>query len=495
MAIHASSGLDGTELWGIASAEFQAAPAPACGDLDGDGWSEVVMGTQDGVRVYDAGGTELLVARGCTNGLDFEAANVALADMDGDGSPEILMGRCIFEADGTLRGKGAHGFGSVPDFTGSMSFAADLDGDGAQELIAGNAAYDIDGGTLWFNGLSDGYVGALQADDDADGEVAVTGDGRLRIQDSDGDVLCEVDLPGGDGRFGGAPTTADFDGDGLAEVAVGTSTWVTVFTRECVERWRSPITDASSGICASAAYDLDGDGASELIYEDEVALRIISGLDGAELYTDGTHENGTAEEGPAVADVDGDGHVEILEPNFSFSGGNDALRVWTNPSWATGPRLWNQHAWSVTNIDADGSFPTSAPAPWLDPGTFRGGVGDAVGASPIGDLRPVLADLCALACADGELTVWVQLENAGAVDVTTPVGLDFVVSDGTTAMSLGSVTWTGAVPSGKRSAAEVYTLTGVPPGTTSLEVHVDGGGALDECHEDDNVAIVGVDGC
>ena len=66
-----------------------------------------------------------------------------------------------------------------------------------------------------------------------------------------------------------------------------------------------------SGSVACSAFDFDGDGAYELLWQDELNLWVIDGRTG-ETRIQWPLASGTAHEYPTIVDVDGDGSAEIL---------------------------------------------------------------------------------------------------------------------------------------------------------------------------------------
>jgi hypothetical protein len=106
----------------------------------------------------------------------------AFGDLDGDGISELVFGRQAFGADGSLLWVGAGGAGR------HSSFVSDLDMDGRAEVIAGNTRYAADGTTLWTSTSPEGVVAqdgtAATGDFDGDGrgDVVHVGGGVLHLK-------------------------------------------------------------------------------------------------------------------------------------------------------------------------------------------------------------------------------------------------------------------------------------------------------------------------
>jgi hypothetical protein len=74
---------------------------------------------------------------------------------------------------------------------------------------------------------------------------------------------------------------------------------------------------------------------------------------------------------PLVADVDADGHAEILgvgNNNCGF-GSQRGVFLWgDDSSWVDTRDVWNQHTYHITTVLQDGTIPTEEQPNWLVPG-------------------------------------------------------------------------------------------------------------------------------
>ena len=74
--------------------------------------------------------------------------------------------------------------------------------------------------------------------------------------------------------------------------------------------------------------------------------------------------------------MDNDGHADIVVVSNSLSGTCDeagpqfGIRVFgaAQGTWVRTRRVWNEHAYHITNIDEDGTVPAAEPANWTQPG-------------------------------------------------------------------------------------------------------------------------------
>ncbi len=495
--IRALSGDGSAELFSIPGELVDGCSGLAAADLDGDGWVEIVAVTYDKkVKAFSADGTLLWTSGQYAANLGTYASTPAISDMDGDGSPEIVVGSLILNSDGSRRGAGSRGIGANGMY-GTTSFAVDLDGDGVQEVVTGNALYDPDGNALWYNGEADGYVAVADFDADGVAEIVVTANARVRVQDVDGTVWWDTAIPGSYGEFGGPPTVADFDGDGAPEVGVAANSTYTVFETDGAVLWQVTTQDGSSGVTGSAVFDFEGDGIAEAIYGDETRLWAFDGPDGAVKLESPDHTNWTVIEYAPIADVDADGEAEIVVPNGlhpSYGGtARHGISVIGDSagSWRSGRRIWNQHAYHITNVDDDGGIPATADLNWETYNNFRSGdLSAAVGGGLLPNLRVSVEDVCMTECHDGRILAWVQVGNDGSTDVDGPVNLSLWGETDAGVVWLGEQT-VGPVPAGAWLDAVEFDVVGVDTAALrAVQARVDDGDTSDgdwqECVEDDD---------
>ena len=236
---------------------------------------------------------------------------VGLYDLNADGYPEVVLGGTIQDGrTGAVRGVGAYGDGSGHAWAAPMGVAADIDQDGTQEVVVGNALYRPDGSTIWYNGQTDGFVAVGNFDGDLYGEIVVSSEGTVRLQDDNGTVLWTRTSVAG--STSGPPTVADFDSDGAPEVGIAGSGLYIVLDTDGTTLWSRTTQDFSSGFTGSAVFDFEGDGEAEVVYADEVSVWVFDGATGATKLEETRHSSATCSEYPSVADVDNDGDLDII---------------------------------------------------------------------------------------------------------------------------------------------------------------------------------------
>ena len=420
-----------------------------------------------------------------------------IADMDGDGQPEVVVGSAILDgATGAIRGKGPHGIGAGEYYMGggssygAMSIPIDLNVDGKLELITENAAYTVNGDTIWHNGGQDGLVSVADFDGDGEGEIVVSGGARVWGLETNGTQIWEVSFEGGSYLSIGSTAVDDIDGDGEPEIVFAAQNYLYAYEWGGELIWQTPISD-TSGAAGPTLFDFEMDGYPEVLYADENTIRFFNGLDGSVKFESDSHTSVTILETPIVVDVDGDDQVEIVVGHCSWSGTHTGVTVYgdADQSWPPGRKIWNQHAYNITNVDALGTIPTATPPNWPQYNSFRSG---DVGLSPSEyyDLMADILDVCEDECDDGVLYVAARIPNAGNVDA--PVGVSLSLRAGAGGPILASEELTEIIPSGSTGEMVVFEvdaadMSGAVPVVTADENFV-GSGMLYECEEANNVA-------
>ena len=563
--LRALDGRTGVEKWAAEADVFKDTYAvnmrstPAAGNIDGDAANtiEIVVPARNGGllafngadgsfrwRSTMSNGTSPYPATGETRRLD--SAAVALADMDGDGKAEIVVGGLIFDDLGRLTrnptaGEDREHWGSSKNHEGAntygaISIVADVDDDPNahdQYVLTGNRAIRRDGTIFWDQSatatppvatpLIDGYPAIADLDKDGIPELVVTYGTRtagppvvksafIRVMNArTGAVIDTLAVPGE--GYGGPPTIADFDGDGFMEIASANGSMYNVFeydveTKKLSVKWSKPTQDVSSNVTGSSVFDFEGDGAAEVVYNDECYARVYKGTNGDELFAI-PNSTGTIHEYPVIADVNGDNRSEFVVvandfgsagtcPGFPAGGKRWGVYVYGDPNnkWVRTRRIWNQHAYHITNIESNGRIPSPEPISWGPQGLNNYRVssqGKGVFNAP--DLSVDL-EVSTQPCPAG-IELRARVKNGGSLGV--PAGVTVTFHAGTNAQGpvLGQGATTKPLLPGE---SEVVRLV-VPKaqGAQAYFVLVDGSavdasapnGIVDECLEDNNSATVG----
>ncbi len=496
---------------------------PAAADIDGDGFVEIIAPKSGGGLIaFKHDGSYLWTSTQAdgTTPLKtiFNSVTVAIADLDGDGKPEIVAGGVVFDAAGKVLADNGAFAGSHDASYGAVSIVADLDGDGKQEIITGRAAYDQKGShLLWNNGQPDGYPAIADLDGDGKPEIVVVSSGTVRVQSATGQVLATLPFPVGVGGAGGPPTIADFDGDGKPDFSTAGGKGYMVFkytpgTPATISLlWMKTTQDTSSNRTGSSVFDFQGDGSAEVVYGDECHFRIYNGKDGTALF-ETPSSSATIHEYPVIADVDGDNNTEIVvvsnDRNHGATGtkcplytGTDAPRhgvfVYGDAadSWVRTRRVWNQHAYHLTNISADGSVPSPEPVSWVGPQGLNNYRQSSQGAGVYNapDLQVSLS--ADLGGCPSLIHLEALVQNHGSLGVAPGVKVSFYVgTSGAGASFAEALTKTALLPGQYESVAADYMVPSGGPAKLSFSVAVDGvtpgTSSIRECLEDNNAATV-----
>jgi len=518
--LRALDGGTGAEKWGagadvyLAAHRVQPRGTPAIGDIDGDSLPEIVTPKAGGGLIafehdgtYKWSSTQTDGVTPWTSGL--ASATVAIADFEGDGTPEIAVAGVVFEATGALRFDQGVFSGSNAGTYGAVSIVADLDGQGDQELVTGRRAFRSDGSLYWDNNLTDGYPAIADLDLDGTPELVVVAGGTVRVQDpTTGAVLASLAMPAV--GAGGPPTIANFDSDPEPEIASANGGAYAVFgysstpTPMLTLQWSQPTQDLSSNRTGSSVFDFEGDGVAEVVYGDECYFRIYSGPDGTVLQ-EIESSSATIHENPVVVDVDGDNNTEVVVAAnnlnhlsngvtcpYPASQSKAGVFVYgdANDQWVRTRKLWNQHAYHITNVTSSLGIPAPESPSWVNPPGFnnyrQSNQGAGVFNAP--DLQVSLSASLNGCPASVELVATVQ--NLGSLGVAAGIPVSFYEGLSATGTPIGTATTTKALLPGQ---FEIVTIS-APTNGTSFSVRVDadasGMGTENECLEDNNDAGV-----
>jgi hypothetical protein len=365
--LRALNGTNGTELFTVTdpSLRINTAASVATGDIDGDGRPEIIAVDSSGARLiaFESDGT-FKWRSAVLEAIYWGAPSIA--DLDEDGTPEIIVGRQALDNAGTLLWTGVGGNASGGN-VGPLSLVSDVNLDGMPDVAAGNTVYDANGAIQFQNSaLPNGYNAVANFDGDSMAEIVLVANGYVWLLNDDMTVKWgPVAIPGG--GYGGPPTIADFDGDGQPEIGVAGASRYVVFETDGTVRWNAVVQDSSSNRTGSSVFDFQRDGSAEVVYGDELHLWVFDGSDGSVLFqTD--KSSCTWYEYPLVADVDADGHAEILgvANNSCGFGTQRGVFLWgDDTSWVDTRDVWNEHTYHITNVLQDGTIPTEEEPNWL----------------------------------------------------------------------------------------------------------------------------------
>jgi hypothetical protein len=473
-------------------------PAVTIANIDTQGMAELLVGRHVFTLGKDANGKLIIVDRFSGNlmqGLQGQGPVPCIANLVGDSRQEIIGGTTVYELPqppaGVMKRADCPAGAADPFCLGQLTVV--WDGQTVNGAVAiPNAKRDGFCAIADILGADEMAAPGPQNPLDGKAEVILINDGFLLILNGEtGTLRRNVNLNAG--IDGGAPNVDDFDGDGFPEVGTALSTrymmidlqetsvecpaWPNAFSdaqmglqgnparnpgpaacatdsdcsagavcspdkKSCVclhNGWMRITEDDSSRVTASSVFDFNGDGAAEVIYNDECFFRIYDGTTSEVLFKHNSPSR-TRIENPAIADVDNDGNAEIVfcsnnDANACSVGNNfpNGIGVWGDASdtWVSARRIWNQHAYHVTNVLENGGIPVKEPESWK---SYNGRVYNTYRSNPRSagvapDLSVTGVQISSPDATCGQLSkkldITVQIDNLGDLRVGPGVVVTF----------------------------------------------------------------------
>lgn len=380
----------------------------AAGDIDGNGWPDVVVtstnisltASQVQVRLATAPG---VLGAATTIPLALGAGDVVLADFDGDGALDLAAEGSHSSTVSVCLGDGAGGFSpfvAVPIDSLSRSIqAADLDADGALDLVIGRQDSQGDFNILY--GIGDGgfdpYV-PIQSGFIYPNEVAI----------------------------------ADLSRDGILDLAIAAGYRISLVFGLGGRDYAEPVLNTGASVLHSAiaVADLDLDGWLDIVADNlwsrDATVLLADG--GAAFASAGLYDGpSTFYPGIAVADFDGDGALDV----FATNEWDDTATTWLglgDGTFVAGPALAVPDvAWNAQPglLDGDGILDlllldrtTNSAFVYLGQGDGSFVAGQVIGSGGDRPRDAALADLD----GDGDLDAVVANETPRTVQLLLGAG-------------------------------------------------------------------------
>jgi hypothetical protein len=366
----------------------------------------VVAGTDNYLYAYDPDGVNIW-----KSDLPYNASSgnygsiVSIVDFDGDGTPEVFTGNSIFSlvnGNRICNGDLSENRGRLLKYSGSLSAAANMTSDKKLNLCAGNKIYEVDFNSHNLSVIKTLPENVLPAHAYRDGATMVAdinNDRQLDVIVVSKDTVCDnngnlfnqtvvyVWTPEAAGTGGalighftvpdneeyyGIPMIGNIDNTKFPEIVfIGTSNKMYALKYDSTEtegdriklKWEFDISNPST-CTGMSLFDFNLDGKNEIVYRDPTSLRIIDGS-GSAAKVETTFDNvfsNALREFPVIADIDNDGHAEIvIQGNTSSTTDNKGyLRVFKSSGspWAPARNVWNQYAYNAVNVYKNLNIPT-----------------------------------------------------------------------------------------------------------------------------------------
>jgi uncharacterized membrane protein/PKD repeat protein len=339
---------DGTIALSIPYGNYMTQPIAA--DLDNDGTPELILmpGPSAYAKVLRAirtDGTIFWTTDFIISGLNGVLSRVSVADLDADGKPEII-------------GTGWLEYGNI-----RLIFA-----------VSGET-----GEILWRHYFPENSIARCSETPCACSSSNPCPEGETcQLRD-----LTIIQLS--------RPAIADLDGDGAPEIVAFVRDLVPFQEKDYLialesepaseedpqglrkEMWRTVTMDHGGDPPAVSAADLNGDGSAEVLWNgDQSGFTIFDGKTGNILYRDMRARSPSGHDYPVAADVDADGHLEVITGTYGGSSNEPAgFYVFGDDfGWTSGRSIWNQQDYRITNVNDDLSIPEVEPESWLFHNTY-----------------------------------------------------------------------------------------------------------------------------
>lgn len=359
--------LNGTPVpgWPKTVSSYALEGAPAFGDIDGDGFGEIVVtnhGLTSGgfIYAYKRDGT-LLTGFPINHG--YSSRTPVLGDIDSDGKLDIIVNKrtyptgsvYVYKFDATIVTGWPKTMGHVP---ASSAAVGDINGDNIPDIVmeSYNALYawksngDSIPGFPYFmpNGDVNSYSSPVLADVDNDnireiifGTHVSGGGGYVYVMKNNGTVLSGWPKSTSNWIYG-PPSVGFIDNDNILDIAVGDqvlsgvpANYVNAWNKNGVSLTGFPIGPVNAVNSQIVLADIDGDNFTELIFDDNTQT---AGLGKFLVYNhDGTFNSNIVTNGttffttPCITDVDRNGILDIVGAGVTG----------TSPSQQTNIYLWN----------------------------------------------------------------------------------------------------------------------------------------------------------
>jgi FG-GAP-like repeat len=536
----------GTRQWVTAwraAGNAYTATAPILADVTGDARPEVISG----MHVWDSMGNALVASPPVVEYQGYQQPTFVV-DTDSDGDPELVANGVLWRLDSvgrrwvqlsTDRGTPTAGFEAIADFGEFPGRAGDAMG--RPEIVHFNTArlqVRTVGGEAVFTAPAAPVGGGgppAVADLDGDGrpEIVVAGralvaydpdcamggsprGGRCASGRTDGILWVQSGLRDASSAINGV-TVFDFDGDGRTEVVEADECFTRIFDGTTGRpRWSAPRVSCTF-IEMPVVADVDGDLSAEIV----VGANNLCGsecglaagapdpiLPGFACVSDDACPMGSRCAGglcrctandqcgagnTCTAPLMADGMGNVCRSTYNPSVG---LKVYGDARnrWVPSRPVWNQFAYSITNIGDDGRVPdrTTMRSNWRTPGlnNFRqntqGNLGDQT--APNLTIAPAPGGCLAMGAMGVQLSARFCNRGTGVAGANSSISFFSVARDGT---RMPLCTASAMAPVAPGTCVDLRCAMPVTlPAESSVEAEADANDQVQECDERDNLRTI-----
>ncbi|MBN1887178.1 MAG: FG-GAP repeat protein [Thermoflexales bacterium] len=496
---------------------YYGASASTAGDVNGDGYADLAVGAyrydggaSDRGRAYvytgtanGLGASPAWTAVGKDGGDNFGYALGSAGDVDGDGYSDLVVGApyysegqlfegAVYVYTGSANGLGAAAAWQVESNQGmarlgqAAGSAGDVNGDGYSDVIAGAPLYDNgqsdEGRTFVYLGSASGLGATAAWTAESDQAGAYYGYAVDTAGDVNGDGYADVVV--GACRYNAATPGIE---EGRAYVYTGTASGLSA-----AAAWTAEGGAAYDGFgcAAGAAGDVNGDGYADLLVgaynydggqvNEGRAYVYHGGPSGLAGVADWTAESDQASANlgysvGAAGDVNGDGYTDVIVGAYKYSGGQWSEgrayvyhgsptglseAAWTAGSGQADAEL-GYSVGTAEDVNGDGYADVIVGAPYYDGGLYNegkahvyhgmaGGLDTTAGWTATGGQAGAYFGFSAASAGDvngdgyADVIVGAELYDVAGPPFLENAGRAFVYHGGPAGLTAGAADWTAS---------------------------------------------------